>query len=320
MKFSEFRQYQPKAAKNVFVFVCEDDFLIEESRPVWARIFGGNWQFEKMTAREFEDIPSARLADGARTSSLFATNRAFIVTNAEKVTKGRLGDLTALADVPQASLKIVLVSANRKSDSWSKVFPLIEIDALKPADVARWLVERYRLSPEIARNLVESVGTDLYQLHMEVEKLNTYVAGARAIDARDVDVLILRSEQFGAYELDDAVFSRDYRKAVQVIGAMLDEGMEPLLILARLSRVWRQLFVGKSLAGSKGARDVALAVMMPAWKAGDFVSSCANFEWKQLVRGFHELLEADRAFKSSTPGTEDYFDVMLWKMLGREGA
>lgn len=316
MKFSEFRQYQPKAPHNIFVFVCEDDFLVEESRAVWQRIFGEAFVFEKFAAKEFEEIPFGRLMDDALTPSLFTQNRALIITNADKLTKGRVEDLAQLDTIPTSSVKIVLATANRRSvDAWGKVFPAIEIDSLKPAEVARWLVDRYKLTPEIARYLVENVGTELYQLHTEIEKLRTYVGDARPIEVRDIDVLILRTEQFGPFELDDAVLACDYRKAVQVIGAMLEEGVEPLMILSRIVRVWRQLFVGKSLVGKRSAKDVAAAAMVPVWKASDFSASCKNFEWKQLAAGFRELLHADRAFKTSTPDPEGYFDVMLWKLL-----
>jgi DNA polymerase-3 subunit delta len=316
MKFPEFRQFQPKKNANVVVFVCEDDFLVEESRPVWQRIFGGEWVFEKFVAKEFEEIPAGRLMDDALTPSLFTQNRILIVTNADKLTKARTEDLGKIQEVPVASLRIVLVTNNRKSaDAWAKLFPVIEIDALKPADVARWLIDRYKLTPDIARYLVDNVGMDLFQLHNEVEKLRTYVGTSRQIEARDVDVLILRSEQFGPFELDDAVLARDYNRAVQVIGAMLDDGLEPVIILSRIVRVWRQLFVGKSLVGKRGAKDAAAAAMVPAWKASDFAASCKKFEWKQLAAGFRLLLNADRAFKSSTPNPEGYFDVMLWKMI-----
>ena len=85
MRFSEFKQYQPKQIANVFGFVCEDDFLVEESRPVWLRIFGGNWVFDKYSAKEFEEIPGSKLMDEALTPSLFTQNRVLIVLKPSKV-------------------------------------------------------------------------------------------------------------------------------------------------------------------------------------------------------------------------------------------
>jgi len=317
VRFSEFKQYQPKQLSNVFVFVCEDDFLVEESRPVWDRIFGGNWVFEKYQAKEFEEIPRGQLMDDALTPSLFSQNRILIITNAGKITKGRNEDLKAIAGLPNSSIRIVLSVSSRKDvdSSWSGALPIIEIEDLKAADVARWLLDRYKLAPDVARYLVDQVGTDLHQLNTEVQKLQTYAGGTRPIEVRDVDVLILRSEQFSPYELDDAILGRDYKKAVHVLGAMLEEGTDPLFVLARIARVWRQLFVGKSLAGKASAKDLAAAALVPAWKAADFAASCKRFEWKQLAKGFRLLLNADRAFKTSTPNAEGYFDVMLWKMV-----
>ena len=316
MRFSEFKQYQPKQPSNVFGFVCEDDFLLEEARPVWHRIFEGTWVVEKYPAKEFEEISRERLMDDALTPSLFTQNRIIIVTNAEKTTKGRLEDLSALQSVANASLRVVLATSSRKAiDSWGKIFPVIEIDALKSADVARWLIDRFKLAPDIARYLVDNMGTDLYQLNTEVQKLETYVGRTRAIEMRDVDVLILRSEQYAPFELDDAILGRDYKRAVQVLGAMLDDGLDPLLVLSRIVRVWRQLFVGKSLVGKRSAKDVAAAALVPPFKAADFTASCKKFDWKQLADGFRLLLNADRAFKTSTPNPEAYFDIMLWKMM-----
>jgi DNA polymerase III subunit delta len=322
MKFADFSHYQPKQSSNVVAFVCEDDFLVEQSRPIWQRIFAvhsPSFQtavIEKYVAKEFEEIPSNRVMDDALTPSLFGQNRILLVTNAEKLTKGRIEDLATLQSVPNASLRIVLVTSTRKSaDVWSKTFPIVEIDSLKPADVVRWLVDRYKLTAEIARYLVDNAGGDLYQLHNEIEKLQMYVGSACQIEPQDVDVLILRSEQFGPFELDDAVLARDYKKAVQVIGAMLDDGVEPLIVLSRIVRVWRQLFIGKSVV-KRGPKEAAAAALVPAWKASDFAASCRKFEWKQLAGGFRLLLNADRAFKTSTPNPEGYFDVMLWKMIG----
>jgi DNA polymerase III delta subunit len=319
MRFADFRQYRPKTGNNVFVFICEDSFLIEQSREVWQRLFGGSWSFEKLSAREFQEIPASRLMEDARTPSLFSQNKALLVTGAEKLNSARAEDLTAVEAVRDSSLKIVLVFSDRKSlDVWARVFSAVEIDPMKPGEAARWVMDEYGLTAEVSRYLVESVGTELYQLHSEIEKLRTYAGEVRPIETRDVDTLILRSEQFGAFELDDAVLARDYKKAVQVVEAMLENGDEPPLVLSRIVRVWRQILIGKGLTGKTGARDIAIAANAPVWKAGDLVAACRQIDWRRLALGFRELLYADRAFKSSSPNPGVYFDVLLWKLIGSD--
>jgi len=99
-----------------------------------------------------------------------------------------------------------------------------------------------------------------------------------------------------------------------VTGALLDDGAEPLVILAKIARVWRQLFVGKGLAGRVGASEAAAAAGVPAFKASSFATSCRKYSWHRLAQGFRDLLAADRAFKTSSPNVEAYFDVLLWKL------
>src|SRR5215470_17362864 len=119
MKFSEFKQYRPKQETNAVVFVCEDDFLVEESRPVWQAIFGADWVFEKYSAKEFEEIPAARLMDEAMTPSLFAQNRILIITHADKLTKGRVEALVELQNVKHSALRLILVASSRKGvETW----------------------------------------------------------------------------------------------------------------------------------------------------------------------------------------------------------
>ncbi len=317
MTFAEFQRYRPKADQNVFAFVCEDDFLVEESRTVWAAIFGPNWVFEKLHVKEFEEIETGRLMDEALTPSLFSQSRVLLIANAEKVSKKRAEDLAALQATARSALKVILLFSSGKSVlSSMKAVPVVSIDPLRPADVARWLRERHGLSPEVARYVVENAGTELFSLHNEMEKLKTYVGGDRPADLQDVDASLLRTEKFGPWELDDALLARDFRKAVHIVGAMLDEGDEPLRILGKIVRVWRQLFIGKGLAGKKGANEVAAAAGVPGFKAGSFAASCKKFGWPQLAGGFRELLAADRAFKTSSPNIEAYFDILLWKLIG----
>jgi DNA polymerase III delta subunit len=316
VKFSEFRQLRPRTNPNVIVFVCEDDFLVEESRSVWAGILGPNWVFEKLHAKEFEEIETARLMDEAQTPSLFFQNRVLMVGNAEKVSKRRGEELSALQGIPNSSLKVILLTAGgRALEGWMKAFPAIAIDPLQPGDVTRWLVDRYGISPEVARHVVESAGTELYPLHNEMLKLEAYLGGSRQAELRDVEVSVLHVERFGPWDLDDAILDRDYARAVSVVGAMLDDGVEPLLILAKVARVWRQLFIGKGLSGKKSANEVAVAAGLPGFKGAALTASSRKYAWPQLTSGFRELLNADRAFKSSSPNVEAYFDILLWKLV-----
>jgi DNA polymerase III delta subunit len=97
---------------------------------------------------------------------------------------------------------------------------------------------------------------------------------------------------------------------------MLGDGVEALLILAKIVRVWRQLFVGKGVSAKRGANEAAMAAGVPGFKASIFAAGCRKYSWSELASGFRELLSADRALKLSAPDIEAYFDVLVWKLVG----
>jgi DNA polymerase-3 subunit delta len=315
MRFSEFKR-KPPPPGHVYLFVCQDDFLVDESQQVWAGFFEGDWGVERMSSKEFDAISGSDLVEWARTPPLFGPSRLIMVTGPGKLTKQRLAAVEPVADLDRSSLKIVFTMPSRPGRGKTP-FPLIEIDALRPGDTVRWLTDRFGLSGEVARYLVDNLGAELLTLKQEVEKLQTYVAGERAIDLTDVDQLIFRSEQYGPFELDDAFLARDYPRSIRVLGSMLEEGVEPILILSKLMRVWRQIFVAKALEGRGSASQLSQIAGVPQWKASQFLAAARKFDWDRVVSGFAELVGADLAFKSTSTHPEYYFDVMLWKLIGQ---
>jgi DNA polymerase III delta subunit len=304
----------------MYVFVCGDDYLLDESKEVWDRIFGGGWGFEKLSLKEFDSLDASELTEAALSRPLFGPSRAILVTHAGKISKKRMAELEPIIQLDESFLKVILVvDSVRNSPPKDSRIPVIEIEPHRLRDTMRWLQDHYGVSSEVATYIVENVGTELHLLHAEMEKLTIYLRGVRPPEAADVDQLLLRSERFGPFELDDALLAFDYARAIRVVGAMIDEGVQPILVLSRLARVWRQLFVGKVLEGRAAPAQIARAASVPHWKASNFVAACKRISLKRIAEGFAELLRADRAFKTSSPNPEYYFDVMLWKLL-RVGA
>ncbi len=314
MKFSEFKQHK-LAPGAVYIFVCADDYLVDESRTVWGAHFGGEWEFERLTLREFDGLSAASLADEARSPRLFGARRALLVRvpDATKFTKKRIESVEPLTGIEDSCLKVVFVFDKRPGRG-RLPFPSVEIDTLRTVDTIHWLERQFEVPSEVARYMVDHLGSELLGLKQEAEKLQTYTGGTRPIAIADVDQLIFRSERYGPFDLDDAFMNANYAASLRIVGSMLEDGVHELLILSKMTRVWRQLFVARTLGGGSDA-DVARLVGVPPGIAGKIVRASRRFEWEGLVGGFRLLVQADHAFKSSSPDPESYFDILLWKLL-----
>ncbi len=316
MKFSEFRK-KPPPPGHVYMFVCEDDLLVDESQPVWSASFGGEWGWERLSLKEFDAIGAADLMEQARTPPLFGPSRALMVIDAGKLSKKRSAELTPLNALERSSLKIVLVSSSRPRGA-RPPFPIVQIDPVAPGEAVRWATERFGLPGDAARYLVEGLGADLLTLKLEIEKLETYTGKSRPVELADVDSLVFRSERYGPFELDDAFLARDYPQSVRILGSMLEEGVEPVLILGKLARVWRQVFIARAMGPEVTPAAAAEAAGVPRWKAGRFVSASRRFDRRAVAAGFGELVRADLAVKTSSTRPEYGFDVLLWKLIGSD--
>lgn len=321
MKFSQFLKSNPDLDGHAFVFVCGDGLLVEESRPVWQRVFdrdraGGEWAFQHLTAKEFEALDARELMEEALSPPLFGPSRALMVTPAGKLTKKKMAVAKEIAALPSSSLKLVLVAESKRDAPRGAGLPAIEIDPLRPNDAARWLERRYRVNTDVAQYLVEVVGPELRVLAAEIEKLTAYVRGNRPLEVHDVDLLTVGTEQYSPFDLDDAILDGNAEKAVRVAGAMLEEGVEPLLILARVARIWRQLLTGKAAGGGGSPQDAAAAAGIPHWKASAFRSACDRFTWERIAEGFGALVRADERFKSTGAEKDLVLKLLLWSLIG----
>lgn len=321
MKFADFERTSLPATGNVFVFAANEDFYFDESVTVWPRLLGQGWVVERMTVADFEEVPAQRLMDDALTPSLFAQSRAIAVSNPEKITKSRIEVLREIHALQPSSLKVILNgrpdskrTRGKSTEAWFQGFPAFEIDDPDPPEVVRWLTSRFQLSPDVARYVVETTAADLQTLVTEVEKLKTY-AGAADVTTTDVDVLLLRAEQYGPFELEDAVVTADVKRAMTVTSAMLADGSDHLRVLYSISKAWRQLFAAKCMAGGRLPREASAVLMIPDWKLGRVAATSRKLSWRVLTEGFTHLLAADRAFKSSAVNPQHYFDILLWKLF-----
>ncbi len=124
----------------------------------------------------------------------------------------------------------------------------------READVRRWVENSARsrgfdIAPDAVAYVIEMVGLDLQQLHQELEKVELFAAGGERLEARDLEDLLGRSREHSVFELTDALIAGRADVALRVLNRLLDDGEEPVRILAMVSWVIRQLITARDLAG-----------------------------------------------------------------------
>jgi DNA polymerase-3 subunit delta len=189
-----------------------------------------------------------------------------------------------------------------------------------PPDVARWLMERAPLhgasiEPRAAAALTERIDGDMRLADVELAKLATYTAGARAITADDVALLTPYTPEANIFRMVDALGARDGRTATRLLRQLLDGGSPPLYIFGMIVRQYRLLLLMKSyLEGGGMPVGAAAALDLRDFVARKVHEQSRRYRIDQLERIYHHLFEIDLDIKTGKVEPELALDVLVGRL------
>jgi DNA polymerase-3 subunit delta len=248
-----------------------------------------------------------RVAEAARTGSLFASRRAVVVRNAEAL-KGDGEEMLAYIESPAPDAALILLAGkpDKRKTVWKRLLEAAEVvpaEPLKGRALRTRVMERVRqrrlpLRDDGLEELLERVGQDLRRLMGELDKLEAFGSGT-PLSAEDVAAVLGRGLAPPLYRLGDAFASRKARESLQILQSLLEEGEAPLKVLGTFHRSLRQVRGALALRGSRSAREelVSRLQVMP-FKVGDVLEASRHWSEDDLRRAFAALDVADRRMKS----------------------
>ena len=194
-----------------------------------------------------------------------------------------------------------------------------EFPALRRDDLEAWVRRRAeakgaRIDQQAVALLVEHVGSDLWTLDSEIEKLAIYCA-ERPIAAEDVSALVAQTRESSVFELVDAVMEHRTDAALKVMMRLLAGGTSALGLISLIARQARMVALAQEL--------VRTGVAQGDWgkrlgTGSDFVvrkvaDQARRFPPEAVRRLYGLLVEADLAMK--TGGATD--ELALTEMIAR---
>ncbi len=241
---------------------------------------------------------------------------------------GSLSDQQALSAYLQSSSpRTVLILIAEELDRRTSFYKLlrdqtcvVEVSKLKGPALMRWAEDcvrsrGYRISSASLTRLVDVAGSDLLTLASEIEKILIYCEERKVIEDSAIDLLVRGSREHSIFELTDAVGKRDRKKALKLLGDLLDLGESPILVVNMLARHFRQLLIAKELQ-SQGcsAGEIASAAQVPGFVLNDFLLQARSMDLAAAERMYLQLAEADRRFKSSGTNERVYLERLIYSL------
>ena len=237
-----------KATPPWVIVFGDDPLLVEEALDKvrqHARHWGSEERLRLVADGQFD---WHQLLDDYQSLSLFASRRLIEVQLQQKPNDTGKAILSQLLTNPNPDVLLLLhgprAEKSLSNAAWFKAMSsqglYLPIYPLADHEFPGWLAHRlqqagFQASPQALQALAQFTEGNLLAAVQEVEKL-TLIYPAGALDEQQVAAAVLDHARFDLFQWTDTLLGNDANKALRVLARVLEEGIEPPLLLWALGR------------------------------------------------------------------------------------
>jgi DNA polymerase-3 subunit delta len=186
-------------------------------------------------------------------------------------------------------------------------------------DLPGWIRARCKkrgcvIEPRAMMLLAQNIGSNLYQLDQEIQKLQLYKGDQGPISEEDVRLLVPYVQSADViFDMVDALGQRKPHIAAQHLHRLLDVGdQHPLSIFGMVVRQYRLLIqVRWLMERGKTEREIAQRLKLHPYVAKKMRSQATFFTEEQLRGAYRLLVESDLAIKTGKLTPEAALDLLV---------
>lgn len=177
-----------------------------------------------------------------------------------------------------------------------------------PDWIIEWTAEHHnkKIDPAGAQMLAQYVGSSLQLLSTEIDKVCTFVDTSDTIHESDIKKIIGLYREYSAFELKDALLSRDLEQSLFIAEQMLQHSKtdtgEIIRTVGFFYSVFSNIWQIRRLAtqGNKKTQVQQEMGISNNWYFNKLWQDASKYQLQDMPRVFEALLDADRAAKGFT--------------------
>lgn len=197
----------------------------------------------------------------------------------------------------------------------------VEFKPLDEAELYRWAAKEIRgvggnADEQAIRHIVTLVGTDVLRLTNEINKLATAALPSGLITIELVDKLIGYKREIENWSLTNNLLAGRKAMAMQALQKVLDDGVEPVMLLGLLGSSFRKLLLAKELMAKGVSRQQVVGIAKPPWgHQEEFFAFSRRADPAKLANSIRRIAATDVAIKTSVGGGGPIGSRMQIEML-----
>jgi DNA polymerase-3 subunit delta len=197
---------------------------------------------------------------------------------------------------------------------------LVEAKKLNEHDLRNWVKGRAKISgiefePDAVDQLLALVGTNMFMISSEVDKLALYAADEKRIDVTLVEKLVARSLEQNIFTLIEKVVQRKLDEALRIYYDLLKQNEEPIKILALLAGQFRLIYQVKELSRrGYGQQQIAGYLRTHPFRVKLALGQANKFTDEELAHLMDLLAEADYQMKTGGMNKSLLIEMFLFHL------
>lgn len=253
------------------------------------------------------DVTAVQVADMARRYPMMAEYQVIIVKEAQNIRS--LEALEKYLKNPVKSTILVWCHKNGKIDARKKVLGVAQSvgvvfeskklrDYQLPDFIQNYLKpKKISIDPKSCQMIADYIGADLSRIVSELDKILIYLPeDDRRITPEVVEKEVGVSKDFNAFELRNAIVSKDVFKANQIIKYFDNNPKAGSLysFLPLLFSFFQNLMIVHYTPNKSSEQDIARALdLKSAWGSKDFITGLRNYSARKTMEIISKIREVD---------------------------
>ena len=181
----------------------------------------------------------------------------------------------------------------------------------------QWIEKRVRgaggsISPQAAEALTKLVGSNLWIVNHEIDKLTLFALGRR-IEEADIRQVVGYTQELNVFNMVDAIFEFKPGIAERALGQLLEQGVSPAYLMVMLARQVRLITRIKEL---KNLRKSEQEIQNRIGLTLEFVfrktlEQANRYSLERIKEVYHRLLETDVSIKTGRYDSELALNILI---------
>ena len=278
------------------------------------------------------DVTAVQVADMARRYPMMAEYQVIIVKEAQNIRS--LEALEKYLKNPVKSTILVWCHKNGKIDARKKVLGLAQSvgvvfeskklrDYQLPDFIQNYLKpKKISIDPKSCQMIADYIGADLSRIVSELDKILIYLPeDDRRITPEVVEKEVGVSKDFNAFELRNAIVSKDVFKANQIIKYFDNNPKAGSLysFLPLLFSFFQNLMIVHYSPNKSSEQDIARALdLKSAWGSKDFITGLRNYSARKTMEIISKIREVDgksKGLDNPNKGAEELMKKLIFFIL-----